>query len=96
MEVTLEVVVYVGRVLDVGQVEVRLEHRDEREVEREGEEDRERDDHRIRRQPLTPGHETWALRAKKSIATLTTIRSGKRKSEIAAPSPSDPESIPTA
>ena len=35
--------------LDVREVEVRLEHRDEREEEREREEDRERDDDEVGR-----------------------------------------------
>ena len=77
---------------------MRLEHRHEREVEREREHDRERPDDRyvspFWRRVIEPCHATWALRAKKSMATVTTMRSGKRYSEIAAPSPREPELIP--
>ena len=97
VEVACQIVVRVGGVLRVGQVEVRLEHRDEREEEREREEDRERHDDEVGRELLASRHQlTWARRAKNSIPTLTTMSSGNRYSEIAAPSPSEPESIPTA
>ena len=97
VESAREVVVRVGGVLDVREVEVRLEHRDQREEEREREEDRERHDDEVGDDRLPSRHQlTCARRAKNSIPTVTRTRSGNRKSEIAAPSPSEPESMPTA
>src|SRR5918995_2884184 len=95
VEAALEVVVEVWGVLHVREVEVRLEHRHEREVERESEHDRERHDHRVGHALLAPRHQlTCALRAKNSIATLPTTSSGNMNSEIAAPSPREPPSMP--
>ena len=68
VKAALEVVVGVRRVLDVREVEVRLEHRHEREVEREREEDRERHDDGVGHAFLAPRHQvTCARRAKNSI-----------------------------
>src|SRR5215204_2813786 len=95
VEAALDVVVEVRGVLHVREVEVRLEHRHEREVEGEREHDRERHDHRVGHALLAPRHQlTCALRAKNSIATLTTTSSGTMNSEIAAPSPREPPSMP--
>src|SRR4029079_16410341 len=59
--------------------------------------DREGNDDEVRDDRLPSRHQhTWARRAKNSIATVTRTRSGKRKSEIPAPAPIEPESMPTA
>ncbi len=82
----------VGRDRRVVELRLVLERRDHHHVEREGEQDRERADDQIREALLL--HETSVLRAKSSIAMLTTASTGNRKSEMAAPGPIEPDSIP--
>ena len=85
------------QVLDVEQVADRLEGGHDHPVEREREHDREEPDDEVRRDLLAPRqrhYATSALRAKKSIVIATSASTGSRKSETAAPSPSDPPWMP--
>src|ERR671914_105228 len=81
-------------VLGVVEVGVRLERRDQHHVERKREHDGERRDDQVGRELVASGHATSVRRASQSIPTAVTSRIGKRKSEMAAPEPSEPETIP--
>ena len=80
------------RVVELGLV---LERRDHHHVERIREHDRERPDDEVCEPPLAQRavHETSLLRANSSITMLTTASTGNSESEIAAPGPSEPDSI---
>ena len=85
------------QVLHVEQIAQRLQRRHQHPVEREREHDRERRDDDVRRDFLAQAerhHATSARLAKMSIVIATTASTGRRKSETAAPSPSEPPWMP--